>query len=87
MKGVGLLLLAIGLITAAIGLALLLAPRVPWFPPPPGGADSGAGGGPLPGDIHWRGRNWSFHFPVATCIVVSIVLTVIVNLVLRLFRR
>lgn len=74
MKNLGVLLLIAGLATAAVGLALLLAPRLPWL-------------GHLPGDIHWRGRNTSFHFPVVTCIVVSIVLTVLLNLVLRLFRR
>ena len=64
----------VGCITAAIGLVLLLAPRVPWL-------------GHLPGDINYRGKNTSFHFPLTTCIVVSIVLTVVLNLVLRLFRR
>lgn len=74
MKNLGVLLLIAGLATAAVGLALLLVPKIPWL-------------GHLPGDIHWRGRNTSFHFPVVTCIVVSIVLTVLLNLVLRLFRR
>ncbi len=68
------LLLIVGGVTAAIGLALVLAPRLPWL-------------GHLPGDIHYRGRNTSFHFPLTTCIVVSIVLTLVLNLALRLFRR
>ena len=38
--------------------------------------------GHLPGDIHWEGEHSSFHFPIVTCIVVSIVL----NIILRLFR-
>ena len=74
MKSLGLLLLIIGCVTAAVGLVLLIAPKVPWL-------------GNLPGDIHYRGRNAEFHFPVVTCIVVSIVLTVVLNLVLRLLRR
>jgi len=61
-------------ITACIGLVLLVAPKVPWL-------------GNLPGDIHYRGRNTSFHFPVVTCLVVSLVLTVILNLLLRWFKR
>ena len=36
--------------------------------------------GRLPGDIRMRGEGWSFSFPIVTCIVVSIVLTVLLNL-------
>jgi len=74
MKSLGMLLLIIGCVTAAIGLVLLVAPRIPWL-------------GNLPGDIHYRGKNSEFHFPVVTCILGSIVLTIVLNLVLRLFRR
>ena len=38
--------------------------------------------GHLPGDIHITGKHGSFYFPVVTCIVVSVVL----NLLLRLFH-
>ena len=41
----------------------------------------------LPGDIRMRGENWSFSFPIVTCIVISIVLTVLLNLFLWLFQR
>ncbi len=74
MKNVGMLLLIVGCVTAAVGLVLLVVPKIPWL-------------GHLPGDIHYQGKNTSFHFPVVTCIVVSIVLTIVLNLVLRLFRR
>lgn len=40
--------------------------------------------GRLPGDFHWQSDNVSFHFPVVTSILVSIVLTILLNL---LFRR
>ena len=36
--------------------------------------------GRLPGDIHIEGENGSFHFPVVSSIVVSVVLTIILNL-------
>jgi len=36
--------------------------------------------GRLPGDFSWQGRNFSFHFPLATSLLVSIVLTLLVNL-------
>jgi hypothetical protein len=38
--------------------------------------------GHLPGDIHISGEHGSFYFPIVTCIVISIIL----NLILRLFR-
>ena len=74
MKSLGMFLLIVGCVTAIVGLVLLVAPKIPWL-------------GNLPGDIHYRGKNTSFHFPLATCIVVSIVLTIVLNLVLRMFRR
>ncbi len=43
--------------------------------------------GRLPGDIHVEGKNGSFYFPVVTCILLSAVLTVILNIVIRLFRK
>jgi len=36
--------------------------------------------GRLPGDIHIERENFSFHFPVVTSIVISLILTVILNL-------
>ena len=74
MRNLGMLLVTIGCATAAIGLVLLFAPKIPWL-------------GHLPGDIHYQGQNSSFHFPLTTCIVVSIVLTVVLNVVLRWFKR
>lgn len=38
--------------------------------------------GHLPGDIHITGQHGSFYFPVVTCIVISVIL----NVVLRLFH-
>ncbi len=42
--------------------------------------------GRLPGDIIIRGEGFSFFFPVVTSLVISSVLTIILNLVFRLFR-
>lgn len=41
----------------------------------------------LPGDLVYTGRNISCFFPIATSILISIVLTIIVNLILYLTRR
>jgi hypothetical protein len=74
MRNLALLLVIVGCTTAAIGLVLLFVPKVPWL-------------GHLPGDINYQGRSASFHFPFTTCIVVSIVLTVVLNLMLRWFKK
>jgi hypothetical protein len=54
-----------------LGLILLvagnLAGKVPWL-------------GRLPGDIHIQRGNWSFYFPLVTCLIVSIVLTLLFSL-------
>ena len=42
--------------------------------------------GRLPGDIVYRGRNTTFYFPLATCILLSVVLTLVMYVIGR-FRR
>jgi hypothetical protein len=59
-----------GLLITAIGLAMLFAPRIPWL-------------GRLPGDINLEGKNGSFHFPIVTCLILSVVLTILLNLFTR----
>ena len=39
--------------------------------------------GQLPGDVHFGGENWSVHFPLATCAIISIVLSLLLNLFFR----
>lgn len=36
--------------------------------------------GRLPGDFSWQGKNFSVHFPLATSLLVSLVLTLLINL-------
>ena len=64
---VGKLLVVVGLVIAAFGCLILLG--VPF--------------GRFPGDIYVRRGNFSFYFPLATSIVLSILLT----LLFSLFRR
>jgi hypothetical protein len=59
-------LILIGLVILAIGLLWPLLAKL--------------GLGRLPGDIAVEGENYSFYFPVVTCIVVSVVLSVIWSL-------
>ncbi|MCK4339278.1 MAG: DUF2905 domain-containing protein [Candidatus Cloacimonetes bacterium] len=39
--------------------------------------------GKLPGDINIQKGNFSFHFPIVTCLLISIIITIIINLFLR----
>ncbi|MBM3888394.1 MAG: DUF2905 domain-containing protein [Verrucomicrobia bacterium] len=70
MSPLGKLLMIAGLAMAALGALLWLGPKVPWL-------------GRLPGDISIERPNFRFYFPLATCIILSVVLTVL----LSLFRR
>ncbi len=45
-----------------------------------------AGLGSLPGDIAYRGQNMSCYVPIVSSIVISLLLTLIVNLIIRWFR-
>ncbi|TMA66034.1 MAG: DUF2905 domain-containing protein [Deltaproteobacteria bacterium] len=53
-----------------IGVLLVLAPRIPWL-------------GRLPGDVLIRRGTFTFYFPLVTCLVVSVILTLILNLFWR----
>ena len=67
---IGRILLVVGLLIAGVGLLAVLGFRIPF--------------GNLPGDIRISGENSSIVIPITTMIVISIVLTVVINL---LFRR
>jgi len=43
--------------------------------------------GRLPGDIRIEGQSGSFYFPIVTSCLLSIVLTVILNIIIRFFNR
>jgi len=59
-----------GLVLAAVGLLLWTGVGKGWL-------------GKLPGDINYTRGNFSFHFPLVTCIILSLLLT----LILWLFRK
>ena len=65
-----------------VGLGLALLGGLVWL-----AGRLGLPLGRLPGDISIQNGNFSFYFPCASSIVISLVLTVLVNLVLRLVRR
>jgi len=66
----GKLLIVIGGLIAVLGIVLLFSGKVPWS-------------GRLPGDFYFRGKNISFYFPLATSLLVSIILTLILWLIGR----
>ena len=70
MQELGRPLILIGVVLVLVGLFLAFGPRIPFV-------------GRLPGDIVWRRGNTTVYFPIVTCIVVSLLLT----LVFSLFRR
>lgn len=74
MKQFGLMLVVMGGMLAALGAVFLLSDKMPFL-------------GRLPGDIHVEGKDSSFHFPVVTCLIVSVVLTIVLNVIVRLMRK
>jgi hypothetical protein len=70
MPGIGKSLIVIGLIIAAFGVILMLSGKIPWL-------------GKLPGDIYLKKQHFTFYFPLATSILISVIL----SLILWLLRR
>ncbi len=74
MNELGKMLVGIGLLVVVAGALILLASRL------------GMPLGRLPGDISYKGKNFTFYFPLGTCILISVVLTVVLYLLSRLRR-
>jgi hypothetical protein len=70
LEPVGRSLLLIGLVVAAIGVVLILSPRIPIL-------------GKLPGDITFQRDGVTVVIPIATMLVISLVLTIVLNLIGR----
>lgn len=70
MQGLGRLLIVFGLLIVLAGVVLLVADRIPGL-------------GRLPGDLVVRRGPVTFYFPLATSIVLSVLLTILLNLFWR----
>jgi len=70
LQTMGKFLIFTGIIIIIFGLILIFAPKIPYL-------------GRLPGDIIIQRKNFTFYFPLVTCIVLSLVLTIILNLIFR----
>jgi len=70
MGGIGRILIYFGLLLVVLGVIFSLVGKLPWL-------------GQLPGDITIERERFTFYFPLATCLIISVIL----SLVLYLLRR
>lgn len=66
----GKFLILVGIVITVLGLVLLVSGKMPWL-------------GRLPGDFYFKGKQVSFYFPLATSLLISIILTLIFFLIGR----
>ena len=69
--------LIIGLVLTVLGGLLMLIARIPFF----------SNLGNLPGDIHIEGQGFSCIIPIVSMILISVVLTIVLNLIVRFINR
>jgi len=74
MRELGKVLLVTGIVLSGVGALLAFGAKLPFRL------------GRLPGDIAYQGRHGSFYFPVVTCILLSLALTLIFWII-NFFRR
>jgi hypothetical protein len=70
MGELGKTLIVLGLLLVVVGLVFLLGGKIPWL-------------GNLPGDITIQRERFTFYFPLATCLLISVLISVVVYF----FRR
>jgi len=74
---IGKMLIVFGVVMVVIGVILILVGKVPFL-------------GKLPGDIHVQKKDFGFYFPLGTCLVVSIGLSLLLSVIfifLNLFKK
>ncbi|MGD0426653.1 MAG: DUF2905 domain-containing protein [Candidatus Acidiferrales bacterium] len=74
LRETGKLLLVVGIVLVCVGSLLAFGGKLPFRL------------GRLPGDVAYQGRNGSFYFPVVTCVLLSVVLSLLLWVVNH-FRR
>jgi len=70
LSSIGKFIITVGILLVITGMLIASVDKLPFL-------------GRLPGDIFVRKGNFSFYFPVVTCLVLSVVLTILLNLFLR----
>ena len=74
MEGLGKILLIVGGIIIILGLIFIFGRHIPFF-------------GKLPGDIFVKKDGFSFYFPIVTLLILSILITIIVNVILHFLNK
>ena len=74
MEGLGKILLIVGGIIVILGLILIFSQHIPFL-------------GKLPGDIFVKKEGFSFYFPIVTLLILSILVTIIVNIILHFLNK
>ena len=74
MDGLGKILLIAGGVIIILGLLLIFNQHIPFF-------------GKLPEDIAIKKDNFSFYFPVVTFLIISVVLTILINVITYFIRK
>ena len=74
MEGIGKILLIVGGIIVILGLVLIFSQHIPFL-------------GKLPGDMFIKKEGFSFYFPIVTLLILSILITIIVNVVLHFLNK
>ena len=69
-ESLGRLLVYVGVVLVLVGGFFILVAKVPWF-------------GKLPGDIVYRREGLTIYVPIATMILVSLILTILLNIIWR----
>ena len=72
--GLGKILLIFGGVIIVVGLLLVFSQHIPFL-------------GKLPGDIFFKKDNFSFYFPIVTFLIISIVLTIIINVIIHFLNK
>lgn len=69
-QGLGKIVIAAGVVVTVVGVLMLLAPKLPFI-------------GKLPGDFYFKRDGVSFYFPLATSIIVSVILSLVISFLFR----
>lgn len=69
-QGLAKFVIAAGIVLTIVGVLMLLAPKLPFI-------------GKLPGDFYFKKDGVSFYFPLATSIIVSIILSLVISFLFR----
>ena len=59
-----------GVVFFFVGLLILFGSKIPFL-------------GRLPGDLYMHRKNMSFYFPIVTCVLLSLILSILLNLFIR----